>query len=177
MKAEQGDANTHEAHAQSIWQSCGQKTQQARCREWTVCRLLSRKDSATWRELPITEDNRQRMRAAWVILELINKNNPAEALTIRRKYGHRRVLEAGALWKQYENFSVDDLTEHIKSNLSTSAMKMQIIDAHSPYCEWQRKAFGLSKTLDVIAASDAPAEWRELAEQARKLLQKYGDVK
>ena len=55
---------------------------------------------------------------------------------------------------------------------------MQIIDEHSPYCEWQRKAIGLSKTLDVIAAiDDAPAEWRELAEQARKLLQKYGDVK
>lgn len=164
---------TYEAHAQSIWQSCGQKTQQARCREWTVCRLLATKDSATWRNLQITEDNRQKMRAAWVILEVINRHAPKDAKEIRQKYGHRRVLEAGALWKSYENFGVDTLIDHINADLSMSAMKMQIIDAHSPYPEWQRRAFGLSKALDVIATSDAPAEWVALAEQARGLLEKY----
>ena len=151
------EANNAENHACSILRSQHQKTAEGRAREWTIARLLCKSDSAMWRELAISEDDRQRMRAAWVILEVINQHSPAEALTIRRNYGHRRIIEAGAKWKRLE-FEVDRLIEFIKSDLSTNAMCAEIENAHG-IPENERRIWGAAKTIGKILTDYQNEQW------------------
>lgn len=162
--------------ARNAWTQSIADKHNAMRREWLVALILARKSSA-WREIGVPEKVADKLRAGWAIYNTLRHYDARKARELRNKYSYRRFMEMGALWVKYE-FEPEQAISHLESDLTISGMTMQIIDAHSPYCEWQRKAFGLSKSLDVIAAiDDAPAEWRELAEQARKLLQKYGDVK
>lgn len=147
---------TAEHHASAIWRKHSENLSSARSREWCVCRLLATKYSKDW-TLAIPEDDRQRMRAAWVILEVINQHDPAEALIIRRQFGHRRIIEAGAKWKRLE-FEVDRLIEFIKSDLSTNAMCAEIENAHG-IPENERRIWGAAKTLSKILTDYQNEQW------------------
>ena len=167
------EANNAENHACSILRSQHQKTAEGRAREWTICRLLCKSDSAAWRNLAISEDDRQRMRAAWVILEVINQHDPAEALTIRRQFGHRRIIEAGAKWKRLE-FEVDKLIEFIKSDLSTNAMCAEIENAHG-FAEWERRVFGVYKNISKLVDDYGAAQWvKDWAKDSKELFKSNG---
>jgi hypothetical protein len=138
-------------------------------REWLVAMVLAKfRHEADF----VSPDTATKLRGAWAIYETLRHHSPSKARELRGKYGYRRFLEMGALWLRYE-FSAEDAIDHMESELSTAAMKMQIIDAHDEAPEWKRKAGGILKYCGIIATSyDAPAEWREWARRGMELMQK-----
>jgi len=167
-----GTPQNAENHASAIWRKHSENIYSARSREWCVCRLLANKYSKDW-TLAIPEDDRQRMRAAWVILEIINQHDPAEALTIRRNYGHRRIIEAGAKWKRLE-FEVQQLIEFIKSDLPTSAMCAEIENQHG-FAEWERRVFGVYKNISKLVDDYGAAQWvKDWAKDSKELFKSNG---
>jgi hypothetical protein len=140
-------------------------------REWLVALIVAKKTDAR-RLLGIAQDTKDNLVAGWAIFEALRHYDARKARELRNSYSYTRFMNMGALWVRYE-FEPSQAIDHLTSNLSTRAMVQQIQDVHSPYPEWQRKAFAMSKGWDVIATSDAPEEWRELAQRARELIAKY----
>ncbi len=157
--------------ARSAWTQSLADRQSAMRREWLVALILARKSSA-WREIGVPEKVADKLRAGWAIYNTLRHYDARKARELRNKYSYRRFMEMGALWVRYE-FSPEQAVDHMESDLTISGMTMQIIDVHDPTPEWLRKARSTSKAWDVVATSDAPEEWVQLAEQVRLLLEKY----
>ena len=108
-----------------------------------------------------------------MILSVINQYSPAEALLIRRNYGHRRVIEAGAKWKRLE-FEVSMLIDHIKSDLSTNTMCAEIENAHGDP-ENVRRIWGVYKTLSKVLTDYQNDQWvTDWARESLELFRKNG---
>lgn len=63
----------------------------------------------------------------------------ADALRKRHSY-----IRFGAMWRKHQKYEIDpfDCIEFINSDLSDTAMEMQIEDMYNPLDEWQRDATG-----------------------------------
>ena len=158
--------------ADTSWTDAQTDYHTAMRREWLVAMILAKK-TATWRDLAIEQDLRDKLVAGWVIYTAIRAQDARTARFLRRQYGYRRFMEMGRLWTRWE-FTVDDAIDHMQSDLSTRAMVMQIIDAHDPRPEWRRKAEGIYKWAVVISSSfDAPEDVRKWAAEGRRLMERY----
>jgi hypothetical protein len=159
--------------AGAAWSGAQTDRHNAMRREWLVALILSRK-SSTWRTIDgMTEKIADKLRAGWVIYAAIRHHNAPRARELRNTYGYRRFMEMGALWVRYE-FETEQAIDHLTSDLSTTAMTMQIIDAHDPRPEWFRRAQGMVKQSEVIFTSyDAPEDFKALIKPVLEYLNRY----
>jgi len=140
--------------------------------EWLTAMICAKK-TAAWRDAEISENIADKLRGGWAIYEALRKHDPAKARELRQKYSYRRFLDMGIGWTRYE-FDPAQAIDHLESDLSNSAMTMQIIDAHDPRPEWLRKAQGMVKQSQVIFTSlDAPDEFKALIKPVMDYLERY----
>jgi hypothetical protein len=159
--------------ADESWTNAQTDYHTAMRREWLVAMILAKK-TATWRNLQIEQDTRDKLVAGWAIYAAIRAQDARSARELRNRYNYRRFMEMGRLWVQWE-FTVEQAIDHLKSELSTRAMVMQIIGAHDPRPEWFRHSVGAYHTISkLITDLDTDAEIIAWAKQGKKLFERKG---
>ena len=150
------------------WRRAEDSKHRAKRQEW-LCAMILAKKIRPGADI-ISQDTATKLRGAWAIYETLRHYDAKKARELRNKYGYRRFLEMGALWMQYE-FSADAAIDHLESELSNGAMKMQIIDAHDPLPEWRRKCYGMLKTGEKLVSSyDMPDDFKGWVKQGNELM-------
>jgi hypothetical protein len=116
-----------------------------------------------------------KLRGAWIMLNFIRDYCPTEARQLRKDYGYSRFYDLYKEWCRYE-FAPDICIDHLRSDLSNVAMVMQIEDVHDPRPEWERKGYGMYKTIGkfVEVAYDAPEWFLTWARDSKKLFERNG---
>ena len=158
--------------ADTSWTDAQTDYHTAMRREWLVAMILAKAD--TCRELQINQDTRDNLVAGWAIYTAIRAQDARSARELRSKYNYRRFMEMGRLWVRWE-FTVEQAIDHLKSELSTRAMVMQIIGAHDPRPEWFRHSVGAYHTISkLITDLDTDAEIVAWAKQGKELFERHG---
>jgi len=143
------------AIAASAWQAAADEQTAARCHQW-ITALICRRTRGAARDMNISQDTRDKLSAAWMVYETIRAHDAQKARTLRKRYGYRRFLDAGAMMARYDITPLE-VAEHIESQLSNAAMQHAMIDAHDPQPEWWRKLYSVNAMAEKIAtAYDVP---------------------
>ncbi len=141
-------------------------------REWLVALILSKKIRLVAEG--ISPDTATKLRGAWAIYDTIRRHDAAKARELRNRYGYRRFLELGILCVQYD-ISPADAIDHLESELSNAAMRMQIINAYDSRAEWERQVYGMLKIGEkLVTAYDIPDKWREWVKRGKELQNETG---
>ena len=155
----------YHAMAQARWHS-------AHLDQWITAAIVTRKGL---RVNSISPDTLTQLRGAWRMYDFIRAYHPCLARQLRREYGYSRFYELYLGWMRYE-FSADECIDHLTSDLSNAGMVMQIVDTNDPRPEWERKSYGIYKTVKGLAevSYGAPAWFTEWAKQSRDLFERNG---
>jgi hypothetical protein len=157
--------------AERAWQAADDGRITTRRNEWLTALILANR--LRLKADSVSEDTATKLRAAWAIFTALRHHDAIKARELRSRYGYRRFVEMGALWIRYE-FAPAQAVDHLESDLSNTAMTMQIIDCHDPRPEWYRKAQGMIKQSEVIFTSyDAPDDFKKLIKPVREYLERY----
>jgi hypothetical protein len=142
----------------------------ARVKQWVCAAVVSRRGIRLE-----TDDTMTKLRGAWAMLDFIRQYYPVEARQLRKEYGYSRFYDLYKEWCRYE-FAPDICIDHLRSDLSNAGMVMQIEDVHDPRPEWERKGYGMYKTIGkfVEVSYDAPEWFTTWAKETRELFERNG---
>ena len=155
------------------WQVLAQKNwTSARAKQWLVAMLVCERDIRLKTE---SDDTLTKLRGAWQMYVFIRTYRPVQARRLRAAYGYSRFYEVYKKWMLYE-MSPDECIEYIECDLSNTAMAMQIEDIHDSREEWERKSFGIYKTITKFThvAYGAPEWFCDWAKKTRELFERNG---
>ena len=160
--------------ARTAWNNSINDLHMMRRHEWLTA-MICAKNTAAWREIGMSENIADKLRAGWAIFEALRQYNPCKARELRNRYSYRRFVDMGAGWVKYE-FEAAAAIDHMESELSNAAMVMQIIDAHDPKPEWQRNAYTIyGKVSKLVQVSyDSPQWFRDWAGYTERLFKERG---
>jgi hypothetical protein len=144
----------------------------ARVKQWVCAAVVSRRCT---RVNSVSEDTMTQLRGAWSMYTFIRAYHPARARAARSQYGYSRFYELYLQWRQFE-FAADICLDHLESDLSNAGMVMQIRDVHDPRDEWERKSYGIYKSLIKFSqvAYGAPIWFQVWAKETRELFEANG---
>jgi hypothetical protein len=144
----------------------------ARVKQWVCAAVVSRRCT---RVNSVSEDTMTQLRGAWSMYTFIRAYHPARARAARSQYGYSRFYEVYKKWNSYE-FSPDECIEYLESELSNEAMACQIVDIHDSRDEWERKSYGIYRTVAKFTdvAFGAPAWFTAWAKETRELFERNG---
>ena len=146
----------------------------ARVRQWVTAAIVSRRGVDLSR-VDFGKDTATKLRGAWQMYVFIRTYRPVQARRLRAAYGYSRFYEVYKKWMLYE-MSPDECIEYIECDLSNTAMAMQIEDIHDSREEWERKSFGIYKTVAKFTdvAYGAPEWFCDWAKETRELFERNG---
>jgi hypothetical protein len=144
----------------------------ARVKQWVCAAVVSRRHIRLGSE---SDDTLTKLRGAYFLYFLIRNHYPAKARELRKAYGYSRFYEVYKKWNSYE-FSPDECIEYLESDLSNDAMAMQIVDIHDGRDEWERKSYGIYRTVAKFTdvAFGAPEWFTNWAKDTRELFEANG---
>jgi len=141
-------------------------------KQWAAAMVVSKKHI---RVNSVSDDTATQLRGAWLMWDFLRHWDAAKARELRRQYGYSRFYE---LFLQFHKFemSPDVCVEYLESDLSNTAMTMQIIDHHDQREEWERNAITIYGKVTKLArvAYGAPEWFVEWVKDTERLFKEQG---
>jgi hypothetical protein len=157
----------------TAWNDSVNDLRMMRRHEWLTAMICAKK-TAAWRDIGMSENIADKLRAGWAIFEALRKYDPCKARELRSRYSYRRFVDMGAGWVKYE-FEAAAAIDHMESELSNGAMVMAIRSAHDLHPEWYWHAQGAYKTIDkLITDLDTDPEIITWAKQGVEIMKRKG---